>query len=644
MHKNLIKIKLFKDISNSLHSSENIEWLLRYKYNRKKRKLLYKLKHPLKFAKYKFLKSLIQLPYTNELFDSSSRNNYTKWITLYDNIDGQASIKILAEIDKMPFLPKISIIMPTYDPPLEFLDKAICSVRNQLYKNWELCIADDASKNDAVLNLLKYHSKQDDRIKLVFRNVNGHISEASNSALELATGDFIALFDNDDLLPSHALFYVAQTIIENPDAALIYSDEDKIDTFENRQDPYFKPDWNPDLFLSHNMICHLGVYKRSMVEKIGGFRKGFDGSQDYDLALRFIENISPTQIIHIQKVLYHWRIHSGSTALSPEAKPYAYTAAEKAFNEHFYRTNTNAKAELLENYGMFRVHYALPKKPPLISIIIPTRNGLDLIKQCVDSLITKTSYSNYEVIIIDNGSDDGKTLEYFENLKQDNRIRILRDERAFNFSALNNAAVEKSNGEYVCLLNNDTEIISPNWLEEMVSIAIQPNVGAVGARLWYPNDTLQHGGVIVGIGGTAGHAHRHLPRGQSGYFARANLIQTMSAVTAACLLIKKEIYIKVGGLDEVNLKVAFNDVDFCLKVRESGYRNVWTPYAELYHHESATRGYEDTPEKKLRFQNETLYLQNKWKDKLLKDPAYNPNLTLDHEDFSLSWREKNSEI
>jgi len=566
----------------------------------------------------------------------TKHNDYAEWVRRYDTLTDADREKIKARISQMTNTPLISIVMPVYNPPLDMLEKAIQSVQAQLYPNWELCIADDASTNKAVRELLQSYAGKDARIKVVFRKINGHISAASNSALELASGEYIALLDNDDLIAEHALFWIVQAIAAHPDAGLIYSDEDKIDQSGRRYDPYFKPDWNPDLFLSHNMICHLGVYRAELIKKLGGFREGYEGAQDYDLALRCTDQLDPQQIVHIPKVLYHWRSHPGSTAQAGCEKNYALLAGERALNDHFARVSVSAKAELLD-FGMYRARYDIPHPAPLVSLIIPTRNGLNLIKQCVKSILDKTTYKNYEILIVDNNSDDPKTLEYFASVVNDSRIRVLRDERPFNYSALNNAAVLHARGEYLGLINNDIEVITPQWLDEMMSLAIQPGVGAVGARLWYPNDTLQHGGCITGLGGVAGHSHKHLPKGQFGYFNRARLIQTLSAVTAACLVVKKSIYQEVGGLDEVSLKIALNDVDFCLRVREAGYRNIWTPYAELYHHESATRGYEDTPEKQLRFRYEMLYMQKRWGDTLLNDPAYSPNLTLDREDFSLAW-------
>ncbi|MGJ0427595.1 glycosyltransferase [Methylobacter sp.] len=566
------------------------------------------------------------------------RNDYAEWIRRYDTLTDDTRATMNASIAEFAHQPLISVVMPTYNPKPEWLIEAIESVRKQIYPHWELCIADDASTDKAIRSILERYASEDLRIKVVFREINGHISEASNSALELASGEWAALLDHDDLLSEHALFWVVDAINQNPDAHLIYSDEDKVDEVGKRFDPYFKCDWNADLFYSQNMISHLGVYRTDLLNSIGGFRKGMEGSQDYDLVLRCIERIQPKQIHHIPRVLYHWRKHAESAAQSINAKPYALLAGERALNEHFQRQGINATASPLD-FGMYRVRYALPDSLPMVSLIIPTRNGLQLIRQCVESIRKKTTYLNYEILIVDNGSDDPATLRYFDELQAEARakIKVVRDDRPFNYSALNNAAVKLAQGEIVGLLNNDLEVISPDWLSEMVSYALQADVGSVGAKLWYPDNTLQHGGVILGVGGVAAHAHKHLLRHRYGYFGRANLMQSFSAVTAACLVIRKAIYEEVGGFNETNLQIAFNDVDFCLRVRKAGYRNVWTPHAQLFHHESATRGYEDTPEKRARFARETQYMKQCWGNLLLNDPAYSPNLTLDFEDFSLAW-------
>lgn len=565
-----------------------------------------------------------------------SGNDYSEWLDRYAMLDGLAAEEVHAHLERSKKTPLISIVMPVYNPNLEWLEEAIQSVRNQLYPHWQLCIADDKSADPNVRQALLNYQALDERIKVTFRAANGHISAASNSALELATGEWIALMDQDDLLALEALYRVFEAIECNPDAALIYSDEDKIDEAGNRFSPYFKSDWNPDLFLSHNMISHLGVYKSDLVKSLGGFREGREGSQDYDLALRCIEVLKADQILHIPRVLYHWRSHADSTAQSGSNKGYALRVGQQVLNEHFQRVGIKATSELLD-FGMYRTRYDLPDALPLVSLIIPTRNGLNLLRQCIDSIVAKTEYTNYEIIVIDNNSDDEDTLKYLDEISREKKIRVIRDTRPFNYSALNNSAVAEARGEFIGLINNDIEVISVNWLSEMVSIASQPGVGAVGARLWYPDDTLQHAGVILGLLGAAGHAHKGLPRGAPGYFGRAQLTQTLSAVTAACLIVRKDIFEQVGGLDEENLKVAFNDVDFCIRVREAGYRNVWTPYAELYHHESASRGLEDTPEKQARFLGEVKFLKERWGKVLQEDPAYSPNLTLDRDDYSLSW-------
>lgn len=571
--------------------------------------------------------------------NASDRVDYQEWIRRYDTLDDESRSSMQRKLATHAYQPLISVVMPVYNANPEWLAKAIESVRSQIYPNWELCIADDASTNKTIRTLLQKYSDIDSRIKVVFREKNGHISATSNSAISIVEGDWIALLDHDDLLSEHALFWVADCINSNPSAQMIYSDEDKIDEGGTRSSPYFKCNWNIDLFYSQNMFSHLGVYKTELINAVDGFRIGLEGSQDHDLALRCIEKIDHKHIHHVPKVLYHWRIHEESTARSLDVKPYAAIAGEKALNEHFQRMGVKATTESI-GYG-YRTKYALPEALPLVSLLIPTRNGLELLKQCVDSILSKTSYSNFEIIIIDNGSDDTDTLNYLKLVTDNPSVRVIRDERPFNYSALNNSAVKHSRGEIIGLINNDIEVISPGWLNEMVSLALQPNAGAIGARLLYPDDTLQHAGVTLGMGGVAGHPHCHLPKTHHGYFCRASLAQSFSAVTAACLIIRKDIYTEVEGLNEADLCVAFNDVDFCLRVREVGYRNIWTPFAELYHHESATRGSEDTPEKKARFAQEIDYMQKQWGDLLLNDPAYSPNLTLEYRDFSYAWPPRN---
>ncbi len=578
----------------------------------------------------------ITLDVQKEVVDNA--HDYMAWVLKYGNPSVEQVSSIKEEMTTWQDAPKIAILMPVYNPEKACLENAIESVLNQYFTNFELCIADDASTEPYVREILQAASQKDSRIKIVFREQNGHISEASNSALALVDAEFVALMDHDDLLTPDALYWVAKTIMQQPDVQLIYSDEDKMDLQGQRYAPYFKPDWNPELFLSHNFICHLGVYKTKKVRSIGGFDSSFDGAQDYDLALRYVDQLSAKQIVHIPRILYHWRAVEGSTAHGVHEKPYAEEKIAKAVLsalEHKQRPAEVINHEKLP--GTLRVRYLLPDKLPLVSIVIPTRNGFNLLHRCIESIFSKTNYANYELIIIDNGSDDFITLRYLQRLQHDNRVTVIRDESPFNYSALNNKAVLQAKGEIIALLNNDLEVINDDWLDEMVGFAQHSEIGAVGAKLYYPNDTIQHAGVIVGLGGVAGHSHKHFPRDNPGYCGRLLLTQNLTAVTAACLVLRKEVYNAVGGLDEKNLSVAFNDVDFCLRIREQGFLNVWTPYAEMYHYESATRGYEDTPEKQARFTQEVGYMQQRWGESLLIDPAYNPNLTVEREDFSFAW-------
>jgi O-antigen biosynthesis protein len=566
-------------------------------------------------------------------------NNYAEWVRLYDTRSDTDCANMRATLADFANKPLISVLMPTYNPNVDWLVEAIESVRKQIYPYWELCIADDASPNPNVRDILQRYAKLDPRIKVVIRPKNGHISAASNSALELVAGEWVALLDHDDVIPDHALFWLAHTINAEPEARLMYSDEEKINEHGRRFDPYFKCDWNPDLFYSHNMFSHLGVYQTALIRQLGGFRLGFEGSQDYDLALRCIEQIKPSQIVHIPHVLYQWRMHAESTAQSAGAKPYAMLAGERAINEHFKRTGVSGSVKLI---GLgYEATYAVPDLQPLVSIIIPTRNGLQLLQQCLYSVFTKTTYKQYEIIIVNNGSDDVATLDYLRMLNASPQhgieVRVIHDDGPFNYSRLNNQAVQQAKGSILVLLNNDIEVISADWLTQMVSHTLRPGIGAVGAKLWYPNNTLQHSGVILGVGGLAAHAHRHFPKGTTGYFGRAILAQNYSAVTGACLAIRKDIYQQVGGLNEVELAVAYNDVDFCLRVREAGYRNVWTPLAELYHHESATRSTDLTETNKARLDAELGYMKHRWGALLQNDPAYSPNLTLNCEDFTHAW-------
>lgn len=552
-------------------------------------------------------------------------DDYEAWVREFDTITSEDLIRMREDAAKLPRRPTISIVMPVYQTPERWLRKCLDSVLAQAYPHWELCVADDASPSSHVRRVLEEYRRRDPRIRVVLRAQNGHISKASNSALELATGEFVALLDHDDELRPHALLEMVKAINAHPQWRMIYSDEDKIDERGRRSSPYFKPDWNHELFLGQNCVCHLGLYHTALVREVGGFRVGLEGSQDWDLALRCSEKLEPAAIGHVSKVLYHWRAIAGSTALGAGQKDYASGAGMRAVSDHLNRVGCKASIEI-NPHGHVNVRRALPATPPRVSLIIPTRDKVELLRMCVTSILDKTDYPDYELLVVDNQSTEPETLAYFNELASEQRVRVIAYDAPFNYSAINNHAARLATGAILGLVNNDIEVISADWLREMVSHAARPEIGAVGALLYYPNDTIQHAGVILGIGGVAGHAYTGSPAGFAGQCGRALLSQEMSAVTAACLLVRKELFFGVGGLDE-QLSVAFNDIDLCLRIRKEGYRNIWTPHAKLYHHESASRGYEDTPEKNRRFKSETDFMTTRWGDILLSDPAYNLNLS-----------------
>ncbi len=562
----------------------------------------------------------------DEIWPTPSKpdQDYEAWVKRFDCQGVHEFVKDW--IDALQYKPLISIILPTYNSNKAFLSAAVQSVIGQSYQHWQLCIADDASSDEDVREWIKELDKND-RIEIIFRDSNGHISAASNSALKLAKGEFITFLDHDDQLHPHALAAVVDKLNQESDLDMIYSDEDKIDSWGYRSEPHFKPDWSPDLLLSQNYVCHLAVYRRSLLQHVGGFREGYEGAQDYDLVLRITEKTE--RIGHIPHVLYHWRMAEGSTALDSNQKDYAHGRAELVLREALQRRRLSAEV-LPSGIGSFhRIRYDIPFPQPLVSIIIPTRDHAELLENCVDGIINNTNYANWEILIIDNGSTAPTTLEYFDKISSDD-ISIHSFPGEFNYSAINNFGVKQARGDIILLLNNDVEVIDPSWLGELVSHAIRPEIGAVGARLYYPDDYVQHDGILVGIGGVAGYANPRLARSGVAEFGGSRIIRNFSAVTAAALAVRKEVFIEVGGLDEINLAVAFNDVDFCLRVQEAGYRNIYSPYAELYHYESISRGPDVGSEKAARFEKEALYMKDKW-DKLIdNDPCYNPNLSLTH--------------
>lgn len=558
-------------------------------------------------------------------------SRYSQWIKQYEFTLDENTLNSTTD-QKL-----ISILMPVYNPDIAQFKSAVNSVIRQSYSNWELCIVDDCSTISGVKSVISDVVASDSRIKASFRSENGNISQATNAALGLATGEWIGLLDQDDLLHPHALQAIARAVNRYPEAQIIYTDEDKIDDDGNRYQPFFKPDFSLELLRGQNYLNHFTVHRASNIVRVGGWRTEFDGSQDYDLNLRVVETIDPRTIVHIPVVLYHWRASNGSVARSIQNKSYAVIAGRNALQAHLDRTGTNAVAEILEGQPYYRVRYRLPPVPPLVSILIPTRDHKRTLENCIESILKRTAYKNYEIIVIDNGSSEAETVTYLNYISGCGIAQVLSSPGEFNYSKLNNEAVEFSNGDILCLLNNDVEISSEDWLSELVSVALQDGVGCVGPKLLYPNGRIQHAGIVTGIGGVAGHPFKYSDGKQSGYFSNLRLARNVSAVTGACLVVRREIFELAGGLDERNLAVAFNDVDFCLKVISVGYRNVFTPFVHLTHYESLTRGKDDSPAKARRFNKEVAYMRERWRQKLCYDSFYSRNLTLKYEDYSLAY-------
>ena len=534
------------------------------------------------------------------------------------------------------YRPKISFVVPLYKTPEKYLRRLTESFQEQTYSNWELCFSDGSGAQSPLTELLKELTAKDNRIKYVSHEESLQISENTNSAIEIATGDFIAFADHDDELTPNALFECVKAINEKPQTLVIYTDEDKMSMDGHKFfQPHFKPDYNPDLLCTVNYICHLFVVSRKVIEKVGGLRSEFDGAQDYDFVLRCVEAVKDEEICHIPKILYHWRCHEDSTAENPESKLYAFEAGRRAVQAHYERTGIHAEVFKGEYLGLYRTKF-IRDHDPLISIIIPNKDHIDDLKRCMESIEQKSTYKNYEYIIVENNSTDSATFEYYKKLEAENpKVRMVYWDGVFNYSAINNYGASFAKGEYLLLLNNDTEIINPDCLEELLGYCMRKDVGAVGARLYYEDDTIQHAGVVIGFGGIAGHCFVQQKRGTTGYCHRIICAQDYSAVTAACMMVKKSAFDAVGGLSE-ELAVAFNDIDFCMKLRKAEYLIVYNPYAELYHYESKSRGLEDTPEKVARFNKEIATFEKKWPEILENgDPYYNPNLTLKSQDFSL---------
>ncbi len=528
---------------------------------------------------------------------------------------------------------KFSVLVPLYNTPKKFLRQMLESVINQTYQNWELCLVDGSdSSHSEVGRICKKYAIKNRRIKYKKLKENLGISGNTNACLELATGDYIALFDHDDLLHPSALFEYAKRI-EETGAQQLYCDEA---TFEGRVEKlvhtHYKSDFSWDYLRGNNYICHLTAFDRQLLDEVGGFNPEYDGAQDYDLILRLAERAN--RVEHVAKVLYFWRASANSTAKDMSSKTYALEAGKRAIEAHLERVGISGQVELASHPGWYRVSYELMAQPK-VSIIIPNKDAQEDLSKCIDSILERSTYDNYEIIIVENNSETTEIFDYYQSLEaQHSNIKVVRWESIFNYSAINNFGFKATTGDYILLLNNDIEVITPNWIEEMMMYAQRPEMGAVGAMLYYPDDTIQHAGVILGIGGVAGHSHKYFNRNHPGYFGRLLIPQNLSAVTAACMLLPRKVFEEVGGLNE-DYQVAFNDIDLCMRIREAGYLITWTPHAELYHYESKSRGQEDTPEKQMRFMGEALRFQSRWGETLAKgDPYYNPNLTLEREDFS----------
>ena len=560
-------------------------------------------------------------------------NSYAAWVLNYRQMTVQVRDHLRRRLVLLKDRPLLSIVMATYNTDHEFLKEAIDSVLAQIYPNFELLIADDCSPDAKVREIVQSYAKRDKRVKLITRETNGNISAATNSAIAAASGDWLVFMDHDDTLVEHALLHVVLAIEEHPNATLLYSDEDKINEAREVFMPYFKSDFDPLLLLGQNYVCHLTTVRRDLVNELGGLRSEFDGAQDWDLVLRVSERVDRSSIIHIPHVLYHWRSHAGSTSQTSEAKPWALTAGRRAVADALARRGVAAEVREVEGTGFADVFFSLPENPPLVSIMIPTRDGKYL-QDCIRSVLADTTYPNYEIVVIDNGSVKPDTLAFFAEMAD--RIRVVRDDSPFNYSALHNRAVASCRGEVLCLLNDDTTVITPDWLTAMVAQLLQPGIGLVGAKLLYPDGRIQHAGVILGPNGLAAHVGQFHDGADLGYFGRMALASEFQSCTAACIVVRRSTWEELDGLDE-EFAVAFNDIDFCLRVQETGLKVSYTPHAQLVHYESVSRGLDIADDKFRRFMDEVLRMRDRWGLEIARDPYYNPNLGLVHGLFQLAY-------
>lgn len=566
----------------------------------------------------------------NTKLSKKSASNYDQWRAHYEIKAEEIERQRSHVFEKNPLF---SIVIPLYRTKEVFLHELITSIENQTYSNWELCLA-DGSADGSLTKILENYKNKNSKIKVAVLKENKGIAGNTNEAVSLACGDYLVLADHDDILPPNALYELADAVNKDETIDVLYSDEDKVSMNGKKYfEPHFKSDYNPDLLCSMNYICHLFAVKRTLQQEVGLFRSEYDGAQDYDFILRCCEKAE--NIFHIPKILYHWRCHMQSTAANPESKLYAFEAGKRAIEAHYKRMNLPAHVEHAQFYGMYHTIYEWEQQP-LLSIVIPNKDHVKDLKKCISSICEKSNYQNLEFVIVENNSTEQETFAFYEQLKKEHKnVTICYYDGTFNYSKINNFGVSNAKGDYLLLLNNDTEMIDETAIREMINYCMRDDVGVVGARLYYEDDTIQHAGVVIGFGGMAGHTFIGKSRHDIGYFGRIACVQDYSAVTAACLMTKKSVYEAAGGLDE-KFQVAFNDIDYCLKVRQLGKLVVYNPYAQFYHYESKSRGLEDTPEKVERFSREVERLVEKWPDYFKNgDPYYNRNLTLDNSDFSL---------
>lgn len=529
-----------------------------------------------------------------------------------------------------------SIAVPVYRTPETFLRQMIESVTGQSYGNWELCIANGSPDDKKVRTVLEEYAGRDPRIRV--KNLeNQGIAGNSNAALAMAKGDYVGFLDHDDLLAPNALYEAAAYLEKYPQTDMLYTDEDKVtEDLSVHFQPHLKPDFNLDLLRSNNYICHFLIVKRTLALRAGEFRQEYEGAQDYDFVLRCADQAC--RIGHVPEILYHWRTSRSSTADNPASKMYAYDAGKRAIEAHLQRRGEKGEVSLKKDLGFYRVVYPV-KKQERISVVIPSKDQWETLKACLDSIREKTTYPDYEIIVVENNSREPETFEYYKTIDGKDNIRVITWDKPFNYSAINNFGIRHASGQYVICLNNDIQVITGGWMEELLGVCQREEVGVVGAKLYYPDDTIQHAGIVVGIGGIAGSLFVGMKRERSGYLHKASLMQDLSAVTAACMMVKKKAFEEADGFEE-KLAVAFNDVDLCLKIREKGYLVVYDPYVEMYHYESKTRGREDTKEKVRRFQGEIEYMRTRWIGILKEgDPCYNKNLSLSKWNYSLKARE-----